>query len=117
MDEDKARKKIVDAIQEGNVKWHPDADEAFERGINFNDPDGFELVEVYLDHCWGPCGDEEKGNKGGFEVRYVTKSCGFGGMRMVLLNDGTLECDNEAMDRDFLKKVLCKLVDDAKLRM
>ena len=35
---------------------------------------------------------------------------------MVMNNNGTLECDNEAMDRGFIKDVLCKLVDQAILR-
>jgi len=94
------------------AKWHPDAEKAFENGLNFNDPDQFDLTEVRIEHCWGP----HDGNDGGVEIRYITKSAGFGAITLFLDKDGNAKCDNEAMGRDFLKKVMCKLIDEAELK-
>jgi hypothetical protein len=49
-----------------------------------------------------------------FDLAWQTESAGFGHI-CFWSKDSLLHCDNEAMGRDFLKKVVCKLVDDATL--
>ncbi len=119
MEDKDDREEIVDAVHEGRAEWHPDAEKAFENGgLNFNDPDQFDLTEVRIEHCWAPHDGRgpNPGNNGGMEVRYITKNAGFGSFTIFADIKGNTICDNEAMDRDFLKKVMCKLIDEAELK-
>lgn len=49
---------------------------------------------------------------GGFVATWQAKNFGFGEVTFYML-DGVLRCDSETMGRDFVKSVLCKLVDTA----
>lgn len=44
---------------------------------------------------------------------WTAKGIGFGTFTFYLDSSGRLRCDNEAMGRDFIKKMLCKMVDDS----
>lgn len=46
------------------------------------------------------------------DVRWSRKDVGFGGFYFYTMN-GVLHCSSECMGRDFVKKVLCDLVDAA----
>jgi hypothetical protein len=45
-------------------------------------------------------------------VRWTMKGCGFGELTFYSI-DGVLHCQNEMMPRNFIKRVLCFLVDKA----
>lgn len=47
-----------------------------------------------------------------FDLAWTTKSAGFGHTTFYT-KKGKLYCDNETMSKDFVKTVMCKLVDDA----
>jgi hypothetical protein len=100
------RQKIVDLIKAGKMEFaNPDALQRMDRA----NPD-FTVTEAVLE----PFGPNEH-NKGGFIVRWGTKSAGFGEMSVWVKKDGTLRCDNEGMSRKFLKEVLALLVDNCNL--
>lgn len=44
-------------------------------------------------------------------VQWTAKGIGFGEFYFYE-NDGKLYCDNEAMSKDFIKRMLCQMVDD-----
>ena len=46
-------------------------------------------------------------------LRWQTRNAGFGEVRFYVASDGKIHCENECMDREFVKSVLVKLVDDA----
>jgi hypothetical protein len=50
--------------------------------------------------------------------RWSAKGCGFGEMYFYLdKSDGYVHCDNELMGREFLKEMLCKMVDNCVLNL
>jgi hypothetical protein len=67
------------------------------------------LTSVSLESYWG----KWERNDGGFEVRWNTKSAGCGGFTFYL-KSGRLYCDNECLDKEFAKEVVCKLVNSSK---
>lgn len=68
----------------------------------------FELTHVELYSAFFGC------DTNGFDIAWETKRAGFGHVCFTMTKDG-LVCENEMMSRAFIKRVLCKLVDDAKL--
>jgi len=51
----------------------------------------------------------------GFTIQWSQPGIGFGSFYFQVKEDGTILIDNEAMSREFIKKILNKLVDEAKL--
>jgi len=50
------------------------------------------------------------------EFEWTAKGVGFGGMYFYLnKEDGYVHCENEAMSREFLKEMLCQMVDNCVL--
>lgn len=79
------------------------------------------LTKVKAASCWGrwrspsPCKDGSMvGNDGGFDIRWETRSCGWGRLTFYV-KKGRLFCDNQHMSRRFIKKVLCRLADEVEL--
>jgi hypothetical protein len=52
--------------------------------------------------------------RGRFGVEWCTTSAGFGGFDFYT-EGGKIRCDSETMSKEFIKSVLCKLVDIAEL--
>ena len=52
---------------------------------------------------------------GDCEFGWVAKGIGFGSFRFWIDEDNVLRCDNEAMGKQFIKDMLCKMVDEAVL--
>ncbi len=52
---------------------------------------------------------------GNFEVLWQSVSAGFGGMMFRALEGGGCVIDTEMTSKEFAKKVLCKMIDDATL--
>lgn len=78
-------------------------------------PDPEKLKEYFAsfkDSC-GPRQDDE-GVFTPIMVAWTAKDYGFGEFTFYVI-DGKLRCDNEAMGKDFIKKMLCQMVDDAEL--
>jgi hypothetical protein len=50
----------------------------------------------------------------GFGVNWSAKGIGFGQLYFYTDN-GLIYCDNELMDKEFIKQVLCQMVDDCVL--
>jgi hypothetical protein len=54
----------------------------------------------------------------GFEIRWAIRGFGFGNLTFVRRPDGKVECDNEAMSREFMQACMtafvlrCKLYDE-----
>jgi len=49
------------------------------------------------------------------EFEWSAKGCGFGRMNFYIGDDGYVHCGNEIMGREFLKKMLCLMVDNCVL--
>lgn len=120
---DKERKRIIKALGKG-LKIAPGKEEVLARIDLSKKPTDADwaLTKVYVDSCWGPWSRKEcpvtldpaAGNAGGFDVAWETRGCGFGSLTFYI-KDGKLMCDNEGMGRDFIKKVLSKMVDETLL--
>jgi hypothetical protein len=50
-------------------------------------------------------------NNAGFQ--WGAAGVGFGQLYFYTGDDGVVYCDNEMMSKDFVKKILCQMVDDA----
>lgn len=90
------KEKILKLAKEGKLVAYNT--EAFER-LDFKNPDST-LTKVELTNT--------------FTVLWETKSAGFGGLTFWVEN-GKLMCDAYGTGKDFCKKILCKLVDDAEI--
>ena len=44
----------------------------------------------------------------------TAKDCGFGQLYFYTDDEGVLHCDSETMGKEFVKRMLCQMVDDAK---
>lgn len=64
---------------------------------------------------WGarPFGKKQEQNNG-FIVAWGRKNWGFGEFTFAM-KDGKIVCDNECMSKQFIKDVLCALVDECEL--
>lgn len=114
MDEKTAAAKIREAAVKGNIRCTPRVERALSN-VDLRNPD-FTIVEVEL-HGWGAWEREKDGQKfgnlGGFAIDWVAKSAGCGTMSVYIdKEDGKIHCQNEYMGKQFLKDVLCKLVDE-----
>jgi len=113
---------IKKAAKKGRIIVEPRKAAAFEslfKNIASGKASDFTLTSVNVESCFSPWSRNEEdgtviGNDGGFEVSWVTVSAGAGGLTFYL-KGGKLHCDNEMMSKDFIKTVLCKLVDDTEL--
>lgn len=47
---------------------------------------------------------------------WSAKGCGFGQLYFYQAEDGKLHCDSETMGKEFVKRMLCQMVDDAEFR-
>ena len=56
--------------------------------------------------CCKPNGDS-------VSFRWSAKKIGFGEFRFYVDGDKALHCENESMSKDFIKKLLCCMVDNA----
>lgn len=127
----KAPKKIVKKIRElaaaGKIKlYDPDGDRLpavlamFAKAKSGRKPseDDWTLTRVELESTWAKFRKKIKGktfgNDGGFSVTWSTKACGFGNL-VFYKKKGKLRCDNEAIGKTFIKKILDKLVDEVEL--
>lgn len=52
-----------------------------------------------------------KTNQDGARFLWALDGVGFGELYFYV-QDGKIYCDNETMDKEFIKKMLCKMVDD-----
>lgn len=105
------REKIIDALENGRVEFPSEQAEAALLRMDEKEPD-FSLTGVQLETCW----ERRRARKRqyGFTVDWTTVSAGFGSISVFIDKDGQLRCDNEGMSKEFVKKVLCKLVDESK---
>ncbi len=115
------RARLLRAAKNGIEFANPAAVNNMLARMNAGKKPDWTLTEVTLDPPWkgwrrrprkGPFAGQTLGNDGGFEVRWATVSAGFGGFSF-RLKDGKIYCDNEGCKRDFVKRVMCKLVDEA----
>ncbi len=74
-----------------------------------------ETLQEKFDRLDDTCGPytEEMFPSATFE--WTAKGIGFGSFTFYLKPDGKLHCDNETMGKDFIKKMLCKMVDECVL--
>ena len=101
-DED-ARQQIKSAIEKGNVQSDGDM-------TLISQPDG--PVEIRNVSVRGPSANL-MGYAYGLEVSWSKPGVGFGTVTFIVRNNGTLECDSEAMSKKFVKEVMSALVDKA----
>jgi hypothetical protein len=115
--DEETKKKIVDLIKAGKAKVEPRFGEALANlMVNKGRAEGdWELTLVEVDGFWGQGEGTCISDGGGVEVSWGTKGAGFGTLTF-FLQDGKLRCDNQMMGRDFIKRVLCKLVDEMQLQ-
>ena len=52
---------------------------------------------------------------GGCQMDWTAKGCGFGQFYFYHDDDGQLCCSSETMGKEFIKLMLCQMVDDCKL--
>ena len=52
---------------------------------------------------------------GGVELEWTAKDCGFGRFYFYHNDEGQLCCDSETMGKEFIKRMLCQMVDDCEL--
>ena len=118
--------KIKTAIEKGNLVFPQSSEGVFP--LNFNDHkkgDPYEFTYIAVSHAWGKkeyAKRPEWNNWGGFVVSWGAKGVGFGELTFVLkggkfneetreLEGATLECDSEAMGRQFIKEALMALAE------
>ena len=73
-----------------------------------------EQLKQYLSQFPDSCGPASNDEESHVTVAWSAKDIGFGEF-VFYYKDGKLRCDNEAMNKDFIKKMLCQMVDDAEL--
>jgi hypothetical protein len=108
--------KVREAILKGNIVIDERVAESLSR-MALHNPD-FTLVKVEIDCCWGPFNDKKTGepvNKGGFSFNWDSKSAGCGRVTFYITNEGELRCENQGMDKDFIKDVFAKFLEQVKL--
>jgi len=71
------------------------------------------VTEVKLANCWESV-NEDNDIKGGFDIMWSTVSAGFGHMSFYYKADKVV-CDSDGRDKEFIKQVFNKLVDDLDL--
>ena len=106
------RERIKNACRDGRIVCESlDALDRVLHAAHTGQKPDFTVTDVELAECWAP----STNNSGGFRVYWETVSAGFGETTF-FLKGGKLHCDNEAMGRDFIKKVMAALVDQVELR-
>jgi hypothetical protein len=76
------------------------------------------LTNVSLECCWGPFNDKKTGqqvNKGGFSFDWMSKSAGCGRLTFYVTNEDEIRCYNQMENKDFIKEVFAKFLEDVKL--
>ena len=110
----KASKKTTDKIKKlaklGKVVVRKKDAEAFSN-IDLSELD-HTVTGAEIEQVWGRWRRGKNGNDGGFDVAWQTKSAGFGHATFYL-KKGKLHCSNECMGREFLKAIMCRLVEEA----
>ena len=81
---------------------------ALEDAMREKRPCDHTLTKVEITGAWGP----NKVCDGGFDIAWSSVSAGWGSFTFYRKKNGGWMVDNEAMSRDFLKEVLCKLADE-----
>ena len=51
----------------------------------------------------------------GVQMNWEAKDCGFGQFYFYHNDEGQLCCDSETMGKEFIKRMLCQMVDDCEL--
>ena len=87
-------------------------------------PKQYEFVYCEMTRAWSPWSskDGKNGNHGGFELSWGVKDFGFGTLTFRIkggkrneetdeLEGTTCHCDNEMMDKNFIRQALVKFVD------
>lgn len=111
----KVVKKIKELARAGKVEIGKNPEDAKSLGEFFKaakagvQPD-FAVTGAEIEQVWGRWRRGKRGNDGGFNVAWRTKSAGFGHATFYL-KKGQLHCDNECMSREFLKSVMCALLE------
>lgn len=81
-----------------------------ESGLDENGKDVFQNLREMFEKIEDSCHPT-----GGFQVDWTAKGCGFGQFYFYYDEDGQLCCSSETMGKDFIKRMLCQMVDDCKL--
>ncbi len=114
MNEEEAREKMIEALEKGNVKLGSQLQEYFDSGrvIDLEHPDRT-IVSVEVNAFWGPWSKEDgRGNKGGMDIHWSTVSSGTGRVELLLDKDGKLAVYSQGIGKEFVKQLLCKMIDD-----
>ena len=114
------REKIKKACQERRIVIDPPIQEAIDRMFNKPKGEPFDFtITQYKLKCWGPWskiakdGKTQLGNQGGFGIDWQSKSAGTGRVDFVKdLETGKIECDSECCNKQFVKDLLCKMIDN-----
>lgn len=106
VDNDENGKKLVKkAILLDNIEIVPESAEAIGR-IDLHKPD-WTLTSLKIDGFWG----KYEHNQGGVDIHWSAQSAGCGRIVIHINNEGKLMCDSQCLSREFVKSVLCQLVD------
>ena len=111
-----AVKKIVDLVKKGKVRWAGDISlyqpsrSREEHEKKMADP---KFTDVKLEDSWVRWGKGKRGNNGGFNLTWGAQGIGFGEITFFLDRKNKLHCRSECMGRDFVKKALAAMVDQA----
>ena len=100
------RRKIVEALKAGRVRWNQAYEAAGMPNIRSDGKADFTVVSSILTDTWASW---EK-NQGGIEISWATVSAGFGTLTITLTNDDKVKADTEGMSKKFCKEVVAKLV-------
>ncbi len=109
------KEKIKKAIELGNIIFSKKAKKAIE-SLDLNNLN-YTLINAKLDSAWGPWkkinkSGKEVGNDGGIDIHWTTISAGNGRITLYI-KDGKLYCESQDMNKEFIKTVLMKLIDEA----
>ena len=108
MTPEEARKKMIEALKKGNVKWSEHGEEYFSRAGEISlDPD-FTVVKATA-KFWGAWRARHLGNLGGVEISWSTVSAGFGSLTIWRNLDGSIGVDAEGMGPGFCRAVIVAL--------
>lgn len=79
-----------------------------QRALDAYDPSNKEgkFTELELS-CWG----KWNRNNGGFNLGWVSPSYGCGEVTFIIRQDGTIHCDHQAMNKEFVMSVFAALLE------
>ena len=104
MSEEQVRK----AIEKGNITFSDRAMEAL-ANMDLENPDRT-LISVEAE-CWG----KSERNKGGINFHWMSKSAGCGRLTFYLTHEGEWRCYNQDENKDFIKEVFAKFLEQVNL--